>query len=83
MTQEDFNDQFDDIVSSWDMDFCDWKKKELSNLFSNMKPDTIKRWVEERYNQPYGIEEGVTGEEINWVAKYFNTKAAISLTTEK
>ena len=77
MTKEDFNDQLSDILSSGQCGFEDWHRDELKELFEGMDKEVLTEWLTEIYNQPYGIEEGVTGEELNFVSKYLGKKATI------
>lgn len=77
MTKEDFIDQMSDIASSGMGELSDWHKEEYTNLFEGMDKKVLIEWLDEFYNQPYGVDEGVMGEELNWVAKYLGKKAKI------
>lgn len=74
--QEEFTDTFVDIVSSG-YGFGEWQQEQLGELFAPMDKKILAEWLEAIYNQPYGVEEGVNGEELNWVAKYLGKTAQV------
>lgn len=78
MKKQEFIDVVADIVSSGYGDFSDWKRKQLTTLFEGMDKAVLVEWLGEFYNQPCGVDEGVNGEELNWVAEYLGKKAKVT-----
>jgi len=67
--QQKFIDDMTDIVSSG-YGWSGWHEDQLTVLFDTIGNETLANWLEAFYNQPYGVEEGVTGIELNFIAKY-------------
>ena len=78
MKQAKFDSELTDILSSGDGSFSEYHRKELTNLFGCVKKaKVLRKWIEEFYNVDYGIDEGLSGEELNWVANYLCKTARI------
>ena len=78
MNSEKFGDKMVDILSSGYGEFGDWKKSELTGLFENLDKDELEKMLVEFYTEEYGVDEGVGGEELNWVGEYLGKKPVIS-----
>ena len=79
MNKTEFQDQMGDILSSGYDGFASCHEKSLAELFEGMDKEVLLKWVLDFYHQPYGIEEGVSGMELNFVAKYFDKVPTIVL----
>lgn len=77
MNKEQFINEYQDIMSSGDgYGMRNWQIAELNNLFAKVGVTSIlKDWINEMFTS---IEDGVSGEEINFVAKMLGVKATIS-----
>ena len=77
MNKEQFINEYQDIMSSGDQAGLNgWQMLELNELFARVGVTSIlKDWINEMFTS---IEDGVSGEEINWIAEKLGMKAAIS-----
>lgn len=77
MNKEQFINEYQDIMSSGDgYGMRNWQIAELNNLFAKVGVTSIlKDWINEMFTS---IEDGVSGEEIKFVAKMLGVKATIS-----
>ena len=77
MNKDKFISEYEDIMSSGDQaGMSYWQMEELDVLFKKVGVTSIlKDWVEEIFAN---IEDGVSGEEIKWVANKLGMKATIS-----
>jgi len=77
MNKEDFIDELADIAASGYEGFSSYQREEYTRIFNGIDKKILKEWLDEFYNQEYGLDEGVSGEEINWVAEYLGQKAKV------
>ena len=77
MNKEQFINEYQDIMSSGEQPGLNgWQMLELNELFARVGVTSIlKDWINEMFTS---IEDGVSGEEINWIAEKLGMKAAIS-----
>lgn len=78
MTDENFEEQLDDIISSGMGEFSEWHEEQLTELFEGVDKVVLEERLVAYYSEEFGVSEGISGEELNWVANYIGKKAKIS-----